>query len=79
MHLTTNAIENLLGTVRHMSRRIKNRQGGRMVLRSMAAGLEEAGKGLRRVRDDKALSKLDDVICTNDRKDDGFGEGEKAA
>ena len=37
---TTNAIENLMGTVRRVSRRVKRWRGGKMILRWMAAGVQ---------------------------------------
>jgi transposase-like protein len=76
---TTNAIENLLGMVRHVSRRVKNWQGGTMILRWMAAGLEEAAKGFRRVRGYKGLVKLEEALRDNDRRIDESIEEVEAA
>lgn len=46
----TNAIENLFGSVREVSRRVKRWGGGKMILRWSAVGLLEAEKGFRKIR-----------------------------
>jgi len=54
----TNAIENLFGLVRVVSRRVKYWSGGKMILRWSAAGLIEAEKGFRRIRGYKGIPML---------------------
>jgi len=76
---TTNAIENLISSVRRVSRRVKHWQDGSMILRWTAAGLQEAEKGFRRVRGYKNLDILEDVLRNNDRRIDGKSEDMQAA
>lgn len=47
---STNAIENLNGSVRNVIRRVKRWRGGKMVMRWVATGLLEAEKKFRRVK-----------------------------
>jgi transposase-like protein len=68
---STNVIENLLGTVREVSRRVKRWRGGGMILRWMAAGLMEAGKGFRRVRGYPGMAHLGAALERNDERIDG--------
>src|SRR5262245_49346414 len=46
----TNAIENLMGTIRHISRRVKRWRGGEMIERWTVAAILEAQKKFRRIR-----------------------------
>src|SRR3974377_1429393 len=46
----TNAIENMLGTVRRVSRNVKRWRNAAMALRWTAAGMMEAVKGFRRLK-----------------------------
>lgn len=55
---TTNLIENLIGQVRDLSRRVKRWRGGTMMLRWSAAGVLEAERHFRRVRGCKGMGKL---------------------
>lgn len=64
----TNAIENLLGSVRVVSRRVKRWIGGKMILRWTAAGLLEAEKGFRRIRGYKHMSKLVTALRNYEKK-----------
>jgi len=48
--VTTNAIENLLGTSRRISRNVKRWRSGEMIVRWTAIGLAQAEKNFRRVR-----------------------------
>ena len=66
---TTNAIENLNGTVRHVSRRVKRWSGGTMVLRWVATGVFEASTGFRRLRGHTGMQKLIEALR---RHDDGL-------
>ena len=47
---STNAIENLNGSVRNVTRRVKRWRGGKMAMRWVASGLLEAEKKFRRVK-----------------------------
>lgn len=46
---TTNAIENLMGSVRQLSRRVKRWRGGKMILRWTVAAVADAATRFRRV------------------------------
>jgi len=46
---TTNAIENLMGSVRRLSRRVKRWRGGKMILRWTVAAVSDAATRFRRV------------------------------
>jgi transposase-like protein len=46
---TTNAIENLIGSVRRLSRRVKRWRGGRMILRWTVAAVVDAATRFRRI------------------------------
>ena len=46
---TTNAIENLMGAVRRLSRRVKRWRGGKMILRWTVAAVADAAKRFRRI------------------------------
>jgi transposase-like protein len=55
---TTNCIENVMGTVRRVTRNVKRWKDGRMVMRWMAAGVLEAARGFRKIRGHKGLPRL---------------------
>lgn len=55
---TTNAIENLNGNIRRISRRVKTWRDGEMILRWVGAAVNEASKGFRRFRGFEDLKKL---------------------
>jgi transposase-like protein len=63
---TTNAIENLLGTVRRVSRRVTRWRGGSMILRWVGAGVREAAQGFRRLKGKAALPKLVALLRARD-------------
>jgi transposase-like protein len=46
---TTNAIENLMGSVRRLSRRVKRWRGGKMILRWTVAAVADAATRFRRI------------------------------
>ena len=46
---TTNAIENLMGSVRRLSRRVKRWRGGKMILRWVVAAVSDAATRFRRI------------------------------
>lgn len=71
---TTNPIENLLGTVRHVSRRVKRWGGGAMVLRWAAAGLDEAARGFRRLRGYRGMPDLVRALENHDRAQLDLGD-----
>ena len=50
-----------------------------MILRWMAAGLMEAGKGFRRVRAYQGMARLSPALERNDERIDGKLKGEEAA
>lgn len=55
---TTNLIENLIGQVRDLSRRVKRWRGGTMILRWSAASVLEAERHFRRIRGCGGMSQL---------------------
>jgi len=55
---TTNAIENLIGTAREVSARVKRWRNARMVIRWTATGLIEAERHFRKVRDRRGMKIL---------------------
>jgi putative transposase len=63
---TTNAIENLNGSLRRVTKRVKRWDDGRMVLRWVAASLTEASKGFRKLRGYKGMPKLLAALRTHD-------------
>jgi transposase-like protein len=62
---TTNAIENLVGSVRNLGARVKRWRNGRMIVRWTATALIEAQKHFHRVRDHHGLKIL--VAALNQR------------
>jgi putative transposase len=54
----TNAIENMMGTIRRVCRNVKRWRDTRMILRWTAAGLLEAKKGFRRLKAHKQVPLL---------------------
>jgi putative transposase len=46
---TTNAIENLMGSVRRLSRRVKRWRGGKMILRWTVTAVSDAATRFRRI------------------------------
>ena len=60
---TTNAIENLMGAVRHLTRRVKRWRGGRMILRWTVTAVADAANRFRRVTGArKGMNKLVRVL-----------------
>jgi transposase-like protein len=55
---TTNAIENLIGSGRELSRRVKRWKDGKMIVRWYATACIDAERRFHRVRDHKGLAKL---------------------
>src|SRR5262249_10053017 len=61
---STNAIENLNGLLGHFVRHVRRWRDGRMLVRWIAAGLQEVRRGFRRLRGHRDLAAL---IRTLDR------------
>lgn len=59
---TTNAIENMNGTVRRTSRNVKRWRGEGMIRRWMALGIAQAAKGFRRIKGHAQMSALITVL-----------------
>ena len=59
----TNIIENVMGTVRCVSRNVKYRRSPSMALRWAGAAMQEAGKGFRRLKAYKQLPLLQAALA----------------
>jgi putative transposase len=64
----TNAIENMMGTVRRVCRNVKRWRNARMALRWTAAGMFEAAKGFRRLKAYKHLPLLRAALAAHQSK-----------
>lgn len=64
----TNAIENMLGTVRRVCRNVKRWRNAEMALRWTAAGMMEAAKGFRRLKAYKQLPVLKAALLARQAK-----------
>jgi transposase-like protein len=64
----TNAIENMMGTVRRVCRNVKRWQNVDMALRWTAAGMMEAAKGFRRLKAHKQLPTLRAALAAHQAK-----------
>lgn len=64
---TTNAIENLIGSSRDLSRRVKRWRDARMIVRWIATACIEAEKRFHRVRDHKGLKLLVAALRSGDQ------------
>jgi transposase-like protein len=65
---TTNAFENLQGTIRRTSRRVSRWRGGSMILRWVGAAVLEAAKGFRRLKGKAGMPKLVAALRARDRE-----------
>ncbi len=65
---TTNPIENMNGTIRFFSSRVKRWANGNMVLRWAAAGASEAQRGFRRLKGHAEMSKLVAALKARDEQ-----------
>lgn len=65
---TTNAIENLIGSGRDLSRRVKRWRDARMIVRWLATACIEAEKRFHRVRDHKGLTTLVAALRSGDHE-----------
>lgn len=64
--VTTNIIENLNGTMKHLSRNVKRWRGGAMALRWFAAAMLEAEKRFRRLKGYKGMKILIAALRAHD-------------
>jgi putative transposase len=64
----TNAIENMMGTVRRVCRNVKRWRNADMALRWTAAGMMEAAKGFRRLKAYKQLPVLKAALLAHQAK-----------
>ena len=64
----TNAIENMQGTIRRVTRNVKRWQDAEMALRWAAAGMMEAKKGFRRLKAYKQLPRLKAALAAHQTK-----------
>jgi putative transposase len=64
----TNAIENMMGTVRRVCRNVKRWRNAEMALRWTAAGMIEAAKGFRRLKAYKQLPALKTALLAHQAK-----------
>lgn len=71
---TTNIIENLNGTMKRVSRNVKNWQDGTMALRWYAAAIAEAQKGFRRLKGYQGMKTLIAALRAHDDAMDGRNE-----
>ena len=76
---TTNAIENLNGGVRDITRRVKRWRGGTMIRRWVAAAVLEREASFRRLRGYRGLNKLVAALRANDAQLDARLEREAVA
>lgn len=64
---TTNAIENLNGSVAHYTRNVRRWRDGRMLIRWIGAALLEARRGFRRLRGYRDIKKLRAALVSTTR------------
>jgi transposase-like protein len=77
---TTNAIENLIGAVRVLGRRVKRWRGGRMILRWTVAALADAATRFRRlIGAREGMAKLVRALAAHDVTKKGMEPRTKAA
>lgn len=63
---TTNAIENLMGTIRRVTRNVKRWQGGSMIRRWIAMAIEEAESKFHRIKGYRQLNELKNALSRLD-------------
>ena len=76
---STNIIENLNGSVRQVTRRVKNWKSGSMVLRWVASAVIDAEKKFRHLRGFKSMPKLVQYLQERDQQIDEHLDDEKIA
>ena len=67
---STNCIENLMGTIRYVTRRVRRWRSDDMVTRWVFTGLFEAQKGFRRIRGYRKIGVMFDNIKNNNKKEE---------
>lgn len=65
--VTTNAIENLMGTIRRITRNVKRWRDGDMIIRWVAMALEEAETKFRKIKGYRQLAELKLALAKLDR------------
>jgi putative transposase len=77
---TTNAIENLMGSVRRLSRRVKRWRGGKMILRWTVAAVADAATRFRRITGAReGMVELMRALARNENSTTGATSRTKAA
>jgi transposase-like protein len=76
---TTNPIENLNGTIRRVSRRVKRWRDGKMAKRWIAASVLEAQRGFRKLRGHKSIPVLIAALAKTAEQIDRIDDEEVAA
>lgn len=76
---TTNMLENLNGSIRRVTRNVKNWQNGKMIQRWVTAGILEATSGFRKLRGYQDISKLSSYLLTCAEQTSSIDESEIAA
>lgn len=66
--VTTNAIESVIGRVRHVHRNVKRWRGAAMVVRWAVAGLTEAARGFKRIKGATDMRALVNVLRARDHQ-----------
>ena len=64
----TNIAENMMGTIRRVTRNVKRWRNGKMALRWVAAGMIEAAKGFRRLKAHKQLPILRAALLAHQQR-----------
>ena len=64
----TNIAENMMGTIRRVTRNVKRWRNGEMALRWVAAGMMEAAKGFRKLKAHKQLPALKAALLAHQAK-----------
>ena len=75
----TNIIENMMGTIRRVSRNVKRWRNALMALRWTAAGMMEAKKGFRRINARKQLPMLRAALLAHQAKQAGSTDLDRPA
>lgn len=76
---TTNAVENLIGSVRNLGHRVRRWRDGKMILRWTATALIEASKQFRKLRGHAGMGKLVAALRAHDAALDGAVDGKENA
>jgi transposase-like protein len=76
---TTNPIENLNGSIRRVSRRVKNWRDGTMIKRWVAVSILEAERGFRRLRGYKGIPALLAILTRHAEQIDRVDDSQEVA